>query len=66
MIAGARTPRAYVDPFGLVCLGLGRAPATTDLGRDAFQYNVANSNNSDNDDVRSFPPHLQVVDHHFF
>ena len=24
MIAGARTPLTYVDPFGLVCLGLGR------------------------------------------
>ena len=36
MIAGARTPLAYVDPFGLVCLGLGcLAPATTDLGRDS-------------------------------
>jgi len=25
MIAGTRTHLAYVDPFGLVCLGLGRA-----------------------------------------
>ena len=24
MIAEVRTPLAYVDPFGLVCLGLGR------------------------------------------
>ena len=37
MLAGTVAP-AYVDPFDLVCLGLGQAPATTDLDGDIGDY----------------------------